>query len=100
MKPLVAAYTISTCFSTGCGWNCACFRISTSGRARQHLLRRGVEVRAELSESRHLAETVPDRGERSRDLLHALICAAPPTRETDRPTFTRTYAGKEESLSR
>ena len=48
----------------------------------------GVEVGAELREGREFAELGEVALEFAADLLGALICAAEPTRETERPTDT------------
>ena len=62
--------------------------LDQAAAARQLLLRRGVEVGAELREGGHFAVLRQLEAQRSGDLLMALICAMPPTRDTEIPTFT------------
>ena len=54
----------------------------------EQALRRGVEVGAELREGRHLAVLRELALDRPATFFIALVCAAEPTRDTDRPTFT------------
>ena len=67
------AKMITTCFSTGSGWYCGCFRISTSRWPRCELrLRRLVEVAAELRERRELAVLREVETQRAGHLPHRL----------------------------
>ena len=80
---------IATCFSTGSGWYWPCLSSSTMRCAAGELRLRGpVEVGAELREGRELPVLGEVEPELARHLRMALICADPPTRETERPTFT------------
>ena len=56
--------------------------------ARQLRLRRLVEVGAELREGRQLAVLREVEAQPPATFFIALICAVPPTRDTEMPTFT------------
>jgi len=68
------------------GENCACLRSSSAGAAVEQ------RVVASRSEPNCAKAAIRDTGklalDAAGDLLHALVCAAEPTRDTDRPTFT------------
>src|SRR5512146_2609052 len=87
--PLVAAKTVTTCCSTGCGSYWACLRISTRRAPRASCiclaLSRSDPNWAKAAISRYCASS---RRSLPATCFIALICALPPTRETDRPTFT------------
>ena len=95
---MVPAQTETTCSSTGNGAYCGCLSSSTRrGTAGELRPRRRVQVGAERGERLQLAELGEVERSRPATVLIALICAAPPTRETEMPTL---MAGRTPALNR
>ena len=90
---------MTTCSSILSGAYCGCFKhLGLALAVGELLLRRRVEVGAELRERRHLAVLREVELQRTGDTdFIAFVWAAPPTRLTDRPTFT---AGRTPELNR
>ncbi len=87
-----------TCCSTGSGTYWPCLRISTRRTPRASmLLRRRVEVGAELRERRHLAVLREVEAQRAGDLLHRLdLRRAADARHRDADVHGRADAGVEQ----
>ena len=86
--PLVPAKMIATCFSTASGSYCGCLRISTSRAPRVSWawvdLSRSLPNCAKAASSRYCARS---RRSVPATWRMALICADPPTRDTELPTL-------------
>ena len=88
----------TTCSSTGIGWYCGCFSSSTSRSPRSNCALE-VASRSEAKAANDSSSRYCDRSRRSEPATSfiALICAAPPTRETETPTL---MAGRTPWLNR
>ena len=96
--PMVPSQSETTCSSTGCGWYCGLLeQLDQAAAAIQRRGRGRVEVGTEGGERLQLAVLREVQAQRAGDLLIALTCAAPPTRETEIPTL---IAGRTPWLNR